>query len=72
MVDGTVTYFDSEQGWGLVASDALPEGEPAWVHFSVLEMDGYRELAIGQPVTFEFESAEQDGYHYRATRVRPA
>ncbi|HEY3505493.1 MAG TPA: cold shock domain-containing protein [Actinocatenispora sp.] len=72
MIDGTAMFFDSEQGWGLITAGALPDGEPAWVHFSVIEMDGYRELSIGQPVRFEYEKAEQDGYHYRATRVLPA
>lgn len=71
MIDGTVVFFDSEQGWGLLASDGLPGGEPAWVHTSALETNGYRELVIGQPVQFEFEAAEQNGYSYRATRVLP-
>ncbi|MGA8115732.1 MAG: cold shock domain-containing protein [Actinocatenispora sp.] len=71
MIDGTVVFFDSEQGWGLVASAALPNGEPAWVHTSVLETEGYQELTIGQPVKFDFEAAEQNGYRYRATRVLP-
>ena len=72
MDTGTVTFFDSEQGWGLIASPALPAGELAWVHFSSLDVPGYRELAIGQQVNFRYEEAEQDGYRFRATYVMPS
>jgi CspA family cold shock protein len=32
-------------------------------------MDGYRELARGQHVSFRYEAASQDGFDYRAVRV---
>jgi len=43
-----------------------------WVHFSSIEVQGYRKLRAGQDVEFDWEHvpAGQDGYAYRAGRVR--
>jgi cold shock CspA family protein len=40
------------------------------VHFSAIEVLGYRALAQGDPVEFDCQPAEQDGYRLVATRVR--
>lgn len=37
--------------------------------FSAIAMDGYRELAPGQRVSFRAEAASQDGFAYRAVKV---
>ena len=68
---GTVKFFESEKGWGAIASDALPPERDAWVHFSVIDLPGYRSLQDGQAVRFAFERARQDSFDYRATYVRP-
>ena len=34
-------------------------------------MDGFRSLAAGDLIAFEFEPAHQDGYSYRALQVWP-
>jgi CspA family cold shock protein len=68
--DGTVKFYKEEKGWGAIASGALPTGRDAWVHFSVIEMPGYRFLEEGQAVKFAFERAKQDSFDYRATYVR--
>lgn len=69
MNTGVVTSFDRDEGWGTLASEALPSGALAWVHYSVIEVDGFRELVVGEGVLFDFERLDQDGYRYRATRV---
>ncbi|MEV6395046.1 cold shock domain-containing protein [Streptomyces sp. NPDC051907] len=73
---GHVHVWHCEEGWGVLASPALPE--MAWAHFSSIESSmaqadsgGFRELTAGQSVTFSAEEAEQDGYHWRALRVWP-
>lgn len=68
---GTVKFFNAEKGWGAIASDALPSGRDAWVHFSDIESSGYRFLEAGQAVKFAFERAKQDSFDYRATYVLP-
>ncbi len=70
MARGVTKFFKPEKGWGAISSSALPPGRDAWVHFSVIEGDGYLELVEGEPVEFDFEAAEQDGFAFRATRVR--
>jgi CspA family cold shock protein len=68
--DGTVKFYIEEKGWGAIASDALPLGRDAWVHFSMIDMPGYRSLQQGQAVRFAFEQAKQDSFDYVATYVR--
>ncbi|MCX4819973.1 hypothetical protein OG883_08665 [Streptomyces sp. NBC_01142] len=75
---GHVHEWHSEEGWGVLASPALPE--MTWAHFSSIEIiggigstesEGFRELTAGQSVTFSAEEAEQDGFRWRALRVWP-
>jgi CspA family cold shock protein len=70
MALGTVKFYRQEKGWGAIASPELPDGLDAWVHFSVIEMDGYRSLDEGDQVEFDYEAAQQDSFRFRATRVR--
>jgi CspA family cold shock protein len=66
---GHVHEWHSEEGWGVLASPALPE--MTWAHFSSIEAEGFRELTAGQSVTFSAEEAEQDGFRWRALRIWP-
>jgi CspA family cold shock protein len=64
---GSVRTFDADEGWGVIDGPDVPGG--CWVHFSAIAMDGYRELARGQHVSFCAEAASQDGFGYRAVKV---
>jgi cold shock protein len=64
---GVVREYHAEAGWGVIDADEVPGG--CWVHFSVLELPGYRMLSPGAVVSFEAERANQDGYAFRAVRV---
>lgn len=70
MAIGTVKFFRADQGWGAISSPDIPDGADAWVHFSAIDLDGFRELAAGDRVEFSYEHARQDSFRYRATRVR--
>lgn len=70
MAHGTVKFFKPEKGWGAITSPDLPDGCDAWVHFSAIDMDGYRDLEVGDQVEFSYEEAQQDSFRFRATRVR--
>ena len=70
MAYGTVKFFKAEKGYGAIASPELPEGFDAWVHFSVIDMDGYRALEVGDEVEFTYEKVRQDSFRFRATHVR--
>lgn len=62
---GTVHKWNDDAGWGVVESPDTPGG--CWVHYSVLQVSGWRSLSVGDDVAFEWEVAEQDGYSFRAT-----
>lgn len=70
MTNGVVKFFKAEKGWGAISSPELPAGRDAWVHFSVIEGTGYRVLAAGDLVDFDYEQARQDNFDFRATRAR--
>jgi CspA family cold shock protein len=64
---GSVRTFDVDEGWGVIDGPDVPGG--CWVHFSAISMDGHRELARGQRISFRAEAASQDGFAYRAVKV---
>lgn len=49
MQQGTVKWFDAKKGYGFL-SDA--EGNDVFVHYSALQMDGFKELKDGEAVEF--------------------
>jgi CspA family cold shock protein len=68
----TVAEWYDENGWGVLFSDHISEG--IWVHFSKIDMDGYKTLEIGERVEVDVEGPlgfDQDGFSYRARRVYP-
>ncbi|MEV0158140.1 cold shock domain-containing protein [Micromonospora sp. NPDC050686] len=64
---GVVRTYHSDEGWGIIDGPGVPGG--CWVHFSVIAMNGLRQLAAGQRVSFLAEAATQDGFAYRAVKV---
>ncbi|MGH8824671.1 MAG: cold-shock protein [Jiangellaceae bacterium] len=50
MAQGTVKWFNSEKGYGFIAVDG---GEDLFVHYTAIDMEGYRSLEDGQRVEFE-------------------
>ena len=65
MPDGTVKWFSNEKGYGFIARQG---GDDVFVHFSAIDMDGYKTLAEGQPVEFEITSGPKGP---QASNVRP-
>ncbi|MGI6534813.1 MAG: cold-shock protein [Eggerthellaceae bacterium] len=50
MAQGTVKWFSPEKGYGFISQDG---GEDLFVHFSEIQMDGYKTLEEGQSVSFD-------------------
>ena len=51
---GTVKWFNKAKGYGFITHDRHPEDD-IFVHYSVIEMDGYRFLEEGDRVEFALE-----------------
>ncbi len=51
-IQGTVKWFNTVKGYGFIGRD---EGDDVFVHFSAIQMDGYRKLEEGQNVEFAIE-----------------
>jgi CspA family cold shock protein len=66
MCKGKVKYFNDRKGWGFLScADCDQE---VYVHYTAINVDGYRTLTEGQEVTYEIAMAE---YGPRAINVVP-
>lgn len=70
MNTGVVKWFNSSKGYGFITSDA--NGEDVFVHFSAIQVDGFKTLEEGQKVTFDVESDPKDSRKLRAVNVHIA
>ena len=68
-MNGTVKWFNGGKGYGFISNDE--GGEDIFVHFSAIEMEGFRTLNEGQKVTFETEPDPRDNGKLRAKHVVP-
>ena len=50
MQKGKVKWFNAEKGYGFIESE---DGSDVFVHFSAIEMDGYKALEEGTEVVFD-------------------
>ena len=56
VAQGTVKWFNAEKGFGFIAVDG---GQDVFVHYSAIQMDGYKSLEEGQRVSFEVVQGEK-------------
>jgi cold shock protein len=56
-VRGKVKWFNSQKGWGFLSPE---DGNlDVFVHYSKIDMEGYRNLKDNQEVMFEIEEGEK-------------
>ena len=65
MAVGTVKWFNNAKGYGFI----VPEhgGDDLFVHYSSIEMEGYRTLKAGQEVSYDEQAGDKRS---SAVRVR--
>jgi len=49
---GTVKWFNAAKGYGFLGRE---DGDDVFVHFSAIQMDGYKRLEVDQKVEFSIE-----------------
>ena len=56
MSEGTIKWFNSKKGFGFIEQES---GDDVFVHFSAIEMSGFRTLGEGERVEFEVEENDK-------------
>jgi CspA family cold shock protein len=57
-ISGTCKWFNNERGYGFVLEDGKEDVE-YFVHFSSIQIEGYKTLKAGQKVSFELKETEK-------------
>ena len=52
MAQGTVKWFNADKGYGFISRE---DGDDLFVHYSEIQMDGYKTLDEGQAVEFDIK-----------------
>jgi len=50
MIKGRVKWFSEKKGYGFITDDT--DAEDVFVHYSAIQMNGYKNLRANQEVTF--------------------
>jgi CspA family cold shock protein len=53
---GSVRWFDARKGYGFATIDG---GDDYFIHYSAIEMDGYKTLSDGQEISFELSTTDK-------------
>ena len=67
MAQGTVKWFNAGKGYGFIAGDET--GDDIFVHFSAIQVEGFRTLKEGQRVSYETEPDPKNAEKLRAINV---
>ena len=66
MQQGTVKRFNAKKGYGFISDE---QGNDVFVHFSALNMDGFKELKDGERVEFEVTEGEKGPQAANVSRI---
>lgn len=66
MKNGTVKWFNAKKGFGFICDE---EGNDIFVHFSALNMDGFKVLEEGEKVTFDVVQGEKGAQAANVTKL---
>ena len=63
---GTVKWFNNQKGYGFISTD---DGTDVFVHYSGVNMEGFRSLSDGQEVEFEVIQGEKGPQAINVTKL---
>ena len=55
-IKGIIKWFDAKKGYGFINADGQ---EDIFVHFSNIEMSGFRKLDMGDEIEFEIKDSKE-------------
>ena len=67
MARGRVKWFNDAKGYGFI--EQPNGGEDVFVHFTAIQMDGFKTLTAGQEVEFEVKQGEKGLHAANVTRL---
>ena len=53
MLVGTVKWFNNPKGYGFIQAQEATDNQDVLIHYSVIDMEGFKTLKAGQLVSFE-------------------
>ncbi len=65
---GAVKWFSAPKGYGFILR---PSGEEVFVHYSAIEMEGYRKIEEGTEVEFELKEGPKGLQALEVVRIQP-
>lgn len=65
-MQGKVKWFNAEKGYGFIETE---QGGDVFVHFSAIQMDGYKSLEEGQSVEFDIVQGARGPQAANVTKV---
>ena len=63
---GTVKWFNAKKGFGFISDE---NGNDVFVHFSALQMDGFKVLDEGEEVEFDVVNGEKGPQASNAVKI---
>ena len=64
---GTVKWFNNAKGYGFIGRD---DGPDVFVHYSAIQLDGYKSLKEGDEVEFDIVQGQKGPQADSVTRVQ--
>jgi len=56
MANGTVKWFSNKKGFGFIE---MEEGGDIFVHYSAIDMEGFKTIVEGDRVSFDVEESDR-------------
>ena len=69
MANGIVKWFNNKKGYGFIEQE---EGGDIFVHYTAIDMPGFKTLSEGDRVTFEVEENDRGPSAKNVQRAEPS
>lgn len=66
MAEGRIKWFNDSKGYGFIEQ---PDGPDVFVHFSEIQMDGFKSLKEGDQVTFEISEGPKGPQAIKVSKI---